>query len=662
MKLILLILLLSCLQTALYSQTSTQARIDSLQANLKTLKDDSGKVKTMGRLAQLYLQVDPRKGIEISKEALAIAEKMKWKKAIANLHNDMGLIIGDTGNNSQARVHFEKSYEINKELNASFNMINNLNNIGRSHQRESNFSAALDYFFKALAIAEEIKSSEQIALVGTNLTSSFVTQKNYVKGLEYAQMTLKHAELSKTPGNIGKALMQIGVIKMETKDTMEARRYLERALKVYEEADQRIGVVQVLINIAPLEYPDYNKAIQTMLKAQKILDEFAPASYYSIGNLANLGRTYYDLAINSPAAEQKEIFKKAELYLKRSEQLAEQTGSAEYLAMISINLADLEEKKGNYKGSLASYKKYNSINDSLYSQDKKNELAGLESKYNIALKDKEIAINKLQLASQRRTQIGLIVGLALLGIIGALLFWQSRLRKKTNTTLMVLNNQLDEANKVKVKFFGILSHDLRSPIASLINFLYLLKNEPELLTAEEKAAHQQQISQSAEELLQTMETMLLWSKEQMENFKPDIKMVQVSELFDYIQKFFPQSSRITMQFSNPEMLTVSGDENYLKVIMQNLTANAIKALKNNPEGIIHWQARKQKNQTILSITDNGPGINEEQAKSLYSEGMGVNAKTGFGLHLIRDLAKAIQYHISIESKPGMGTTFVLSAA
>jgi signal transduction histidine kinase len=42
--------------------------------------------------------------------------------------------------------------------------------------------------------------------------------------------------------------------------------------------------------------------------------------------------------------------------------------------------------------------------------------------------------------------------------------------------------------------------------------------------------------------------------------------------------------------------------------------------------------------------------------------MGVNAKTGFGLHLIRDLAKAIQYHISIESKPGMGTTFVLSSA
>lgn len=69
-----------------------------------------------------------------------------------------------------------------------------------------------------------------------------------------------------------------------------------------------------------------------------------------------------------------------------------------------------------------------------------------------------------------------------------------------------------------------------------------------------------------------------------------------------------------------------------------------------------------KTPTILSITDNGPEINEEQAKSLYTEGIGINAKTGFGLHLIRDLAKAIKYHISIESKPGMGTTFVLSSS
>jgi len=53
----------------------------------------------------------------------------------------------------------------------------------------------------------------------------------------------------------------------------------------------------------------------------------------------------------------------------------------------------------------------------------------------------------------------------------------------------------------------------------------------------------QQISQSVHDLLQTMETMLLWSKEQMENFKPHIRMIKISELFDYLQKFFTQPAQ-----------------------------------------------------------------------------------------------------------------------
>lgn len=655
------IIFLCFLQTALFAQKNAQARIDSMLHELPAVKEDTLRVKTLLQIAQTYIQVDPGKGIEYAESGLVMAEKMKWKRGIANLQNALGLLIGDTGNNVAARGHFEESLVLNREMNASFNMISNLNNIGRSYQRESDFSRALDYYFRALAIAEEIKSDEQISLVGTNLAASYITQRNFVKGLEYAEMTLKHAELAHASGNMGKALLDLGVIKEQTGDTASAKAYLNRALKVYEDAGNRMAVAQLLAEMALMEYPDLKKAISIMLKAQQILDEIAPTSTISIQSMANLGRTYFDMAIQTAPAEKNEWLAKSEYYLRQGEKICKETGNTEYLATIAINLADLEEQKGNYKAALNNYKTYSSINDSLFSQDKKNELAGMENKHNIDLKNKEIAINQLELVSQRKTQLGLFIGLALLGIIGGMLFWQSRMRKKSNTTLMVLNNQLDEANKVKVKFFGILSHDLRSPIASLINFLYLLKNEPELLTADERTKHQQQIGQSAEELLQSMETMLLWSKEQMEHFRPDIRLVPVSVLFDYLQKFFPETQQVSIRFNDPENLVVSADENYLKVIMQNLTSNALKALKNTTEGRIEWKARKDGSKTILSITDNGPGISEEQVKSLYQEGSGFNARTGFGLHLIRDLARAIQYHISIESKPGFGTTFVLSS-
>jgi signal transduction histidine kinase len=257
----------------------------------------------------------------------------------------------------------------------------------------------------------------------------------------------------------------------------------------------------------------------------------------------------------------------------------------------------------------------------------------------------------------------LIAGLLLLGVIGGLLYRQSRNRKKINTTLMVLNNELDEANKVKARFFGILSHDLRSPVANLVNFLHLQKNDPELLPPEQQASHQQKISQSAEDLLNTMETMLLWSKEQMENFKPQIRTIAVTDLFAYLQKFFSQTDAVQITFSDATGLVVSADENYLRVIMQNLTSNAIKVLKNTANASICWSAIKEGNKTILSITDNGPGISDEQLNVLYDEdSVGVNAKTGFGLHLISDLAKAIHYKISVRSPSGEGTTFILSAS
>ena len=319
----------------------------------------------------------------------------------------------------------------------------------------------------------------------------------------------------------------------------------------------------------------------------------------------------------------------------------------------------LENIRGDYEQAHNFFTAAWNINDSLNSQQKKNELSELKGKQDLESRNKEIAMNKLQASTQKTAVIVLFFGLFLLGVIGALLYRQNRRRRQISTTLLVLNGRLEEANKVKARFFGILSHDLRSPIANLLSFLHLVKNDPDILTAEEKDEQQQGIGRSAEELLETMEAMLLWSKEQMNSFKPDIRLIPVDDLFGYLQKFFGQEKNIKLVFVNPDNMLVPADENYLRVIMQNLTSNALKALKNNPAGRIEWKAVRNGNQTALSITDNGPGMKKEQAAALYEETNSANARSGFGFHLIRDLAKAISYSISIDSQPGAGTTFTL---
>lgn len=90
-----------------------------------------------------------------------------------------------------------------------------------------------------------------------------------------------------------------------------------------------------------------------------------------------------------------------------------------------------------------------------------------------------------------------------------------------------------------------------------------------------------------------------------------------------------------------------------------MTGNAIKALDKIENPNIIWKAWQENNFSYLSITDNGKGASDEQFKALYDDKEVVGIKTGLGLHLIRDLAKAIDCEISIDSKIDIGTTFTL---
>jgi len=101
------------------------------------------------------------------------------------------------------------------------------------------------------------------------------------------------------------------------------------------------------------------------------------------------------------------------------------------------------------------------------------------------------------------------------------------------------------------------------------------------------------------------------------------------------------------------------DENYLRVIMQNLTSNAIKVLKDQPDATIEWNAKKEGDNTVLSIADNGPGLSFEHQETLHEALVAENARDGFGLHVVRDLAKAIHCRLDVRSEPGKGTTFSL---
>lgn len=145
----------------------------------------------------------------------------------------------------------------------------------------------------------------------------------------------------------------------------------------------------------------------------------------------------------------------------------------------------------------------------------------------------------------------------------------------------------------------------------------------------------------------------------MENFKPQPKKVAINSLFEDTKSHFSSEEKVQISFENKDNIQINTDENYLKTIIRNLTGNAIKALNEIENPTIRWKAWQENETSYLSISDNGKGASDEQFKALYDDKEVVGIKSGLGLHLIRDLAKAIDCKISVDSKVNQGTTFTL---
>ncbi len=661
--------------------------IDSLQSEVDRSKEDTLKVMRLGMLGGAWYYVDITKAFQPTNESLQLAQKLHWARGIAYTENNLGMMMSDTGNTAGAREHFEISYAIYVRMNNKFNMVNNLLNIGRTYSYESNFPRAMEYFFRALTLAEAIKNEAKMANVGNNIASAYTKQHNAEKTWEYGAYTVEHAEKGGDRSSMVKGLEFMGVAKTEMGDTLAAIHWFDSAVAFGRRNQLLVDITGPMSERALLE-PDLVKRISLELDADQLMEKVTPSSATRLSTLAGIGNDFLQLAkhTESPVVKS-DLLKRAEAYLDKARSMASSRNNPGRLAEVLQRMIELEKYQGRYKEALADREQVIAINDSLYSQENKNRIAGLETKHAVALKDTDLALSQLRLADQRKTTVGLIAGLGVFALLGGLLFWQSRSRKRANAALQTANGllamanvqlehanvqlehangqlgqanvELAEANRVKARFFGILSHDLRAPVAGLLHFLTLQRRAPEMLAGEEGESYRRQIAESASNLLDTMEGMLLWSKEQMQDFQPKPRETSVSEFFEYLQKFFDGPQPVKLLFPSASELRVYTDPNYLQVIMQNLTANAVKAAKRIPDARIEWTARKEGNSTILSIADNGPGIAADQAKVLTEASVSGNARDGFGLHIIRDLARAINCDVEVRAESGKGSVFML---
>ncbi|MBF4515005.1 hypothetical protein IRZ71_01555 [Flavobacterium sp. ANB] len=527
------------------------------------------------------------------------------------------------------------------------------------YQNNSEYETFIGYQLKAISYKKLLKKNkvneENIGISYLQIGSAYTKMKQFSKAIEYFNEAKPYVKNSPYVSAFLSNYYLHSYVALKEKDSV--RKYYN-LIYTYPTIKDSLFINLSFANRSMSEHSTnegkinkaYDYAQKAVLYAQKSNDE----------DIIMEANTVLGKVLNEKGEHKKaiEVLKKASTKALKYDK--------ESFVIINKKLSQSYAALGQWKEAYYYNEIYSKNNDEMMAQSAKQNIANAEARYQNKTKGQEIknlstqnTIKNIQISEAKKQRFFLISGIILIAIIGLLLFRQNQNRKKTNQKLQLLNQELDEANKVKARFFGILNHDLRSPVSNLIHFLHLQKENPELIDEATALRMQTKVISGAENLLSSMEDILLWSKGQMENFKPHLQKISIAVLFEESEKHFSSVEDIQIIFENPENISLITDENYLKTIIRNLTGNAIKALDKTPNGKIIWKAWQENNQTYLSITDNGHGGTQEQFKALYDDSEVIGIKSGLGLHLIRDLATAINCKIEVKSQPDSGTTFTI---
>lgn len=353
--------------------------------------------------------------------------------------------------------------------------------------------------------------------------------------------------------------------------------------------------------------------------------------------------------------------------LTKATKISRQVNMGNYLESIHI-LAQAYKAKGDLQKAMDFYDIYDQEKDTFTKANMTRYFADVEIRYRTREKEKQIhslssenKLRELELRSATRLRIILISSLVSVGIVALLLYRIYRHKEKLNKQLQDRNKELDRlnaklalANESKAKLFGIFSHDLRSPVSKIAQFLRLQKDNPGLFSDDTRSEYHEKFSHVTAHLLNTMEDLLLWSKSQMENFSPEYHAVSIGDLLqkelNLLHNQIEEKHLVVSDTIPPSFLSVT-DENFMSIICRNLLQNAVRY---SPEsGTIYLEAGDQS----VRITNASPsGMSAEALNDLLRKGEVGSNPFGLGLQIARDLAERIGIRLSFaEEKPGFIT-------
>ncbi|WP_162842696.1 tetratricopeptide repeat-containing sensor histidine kinase [Mucilaginibacter pineti] len=603
----------------------------------------------------------------------SIQQKANYRSDTAAITTLNELSEGYRYNNTNRSLYFAKqAFELAAFQKNQLAQATSILNISTAYYVMGSYSLSLDAASRLMQISNTINYKPGEAGSYQIIGLIFLAQNNYTEAIKQFGKALDRFTELNDQRKIVKILFNLGVCYDEGKQPYVAFSYLNRALKM-SLALKDEHIVSMCYNRMGETYFHLKDYQQALINYEKVLSQQYQDNWEQTFAYSGIAQSYYALA----------DYKQAVSYAGKSLKLADETNSrwdaVRALKILSDSYAALSDYPNAYNYQ-AMLKKYS---DSLLNSDRDNEINYLHLKQqqaDNARLQKEVELNKQKLDVNNIIIIAAGI-LAIFGIVVVVVIGKNNMHKtlmnkqlqKKSLDIELQNEEisrqkeaLDELNHTKDQLFSVISHDLRSPFASVLQTLELIRAGE--LGADEKELVLESFYQQVTLVSIMVNNLLIWANSQQKGIfaeRSNLNVADVANEIISVSSYLAKNKHISIIHSNHNDNPVIADINHVKIIVQNLIGNAIKF---TPEGgTIEVSYSNDEHYQCIHVKDSGIGIPQEKMDQLFKivgkqiSGYGTNkeAGAGIGLALIKQFVDVNEGKIIIKSEPGNGTEFIV---
>ncbi len=435
-----------CVMVFLWMSASGQpSEIDSLRANLQSSQDTT-RIRANIKLGSLMRNSAPDSAMIYFERAISEANALGELYLEMNASKKAGVFLGRNADYSNALVHFKRALAINRQLKDAKEEAGDLSNLGIVYKYLGDYGQSLQYYYQSLGIADSLGDKGLMATAYENIGILYDVKDELDRSMEsyFKAMVLKRSlgeDLSSLYNNIG-------ILKRRTGEYDASIYYLKLFLELAIASGKSIEEAAALNNIGHVMYlqKKYTDAIEYNKKALIIYERHnRPVGIHQAS--LNLGKNYLALG------DLKNTRKHVDRMLALDGEVESNVNHAETYELASKLFA----ASGDYRQAWEYLDQFNTMKDSLHSQEKTQAFQQWQARLDVFDKDKklqkqhiELELLNTQLLLNTRFKQLLLAGVLLLGLMVFFLIHRAHHRHKTNKALLAKNFEIEEQkNQIK---------------------------------------------------------------------------------------------------------------------------------------------------------------------------------------------------------------------